>query len=78
MEGMAMLRTVEKDNEWLQRNFGKIQEQHPNKFVAVSERQVIADGESSEDVTKEVEKKGINPATILIEFIPEKGLILIL
>ncbi len=78
MEGMAMLRTVEKDNEWLQRNFGKIQEQHPNKFVAVSKRQVIADGESSEDVTKEVEKKGINPATILIEFIPEKGLILIL
>lgn len=78
MEGMAMLRTVEKDNEWLQRNFGKIQEQHPNKFVAVSKKQVIADGESSEDVTKEVEKKGINPATILIEFIPEKGLILIL
>lgn len=78
MEAMAMLRAVEEDNEWLQRNFGKIQEQHPNKFVAVSERQVIADGESSEDVTKEVEKKGINPATILIEFIPEKGLILIL
>lgn len=78
MEEMAMLRTVEEDNEWLQRNFGKIQEQHPNRFVAISEGQVIADGESSEDVMKEVEKKGINPATILIEFIPEKGLILIL
>ena len=78
MEEMAVLRTVEEDNEWLQRNFGKIQEQHPNEFVAVSEGQVIADGESSGAVMKEVEQKGMNPATILIEFIPEKGLILIL
>lgn len=78
MEEIAMLKTAEKDNEWLQRNFEKVQEEHPNKFVAVSQGRVIADGKDSEDVVKEVEGKGVDPATTLIEFIPEKGLILIL
>jgi len=78
MEELALLRTVEKDDEWLRRNFGRIQEKHPNKFVAISKEHVIAHAGHSEDVVRKVEKKGIDPATTLIEFIPRKGLILIL
>lgn len=78
MEEMAMLEAAEKDNEYLHRNFEKMQEEYPNKFVAISERHVIAEGSDSEDVIKEVEKKGKDPAMVLIEFIPEKGLVLIL
>ena len=78
MEEMAMLQTAEKDNEWLTRNFKEIQEDHPNRFIAVSGGHIIAEGSDSEDVISEVKKKGKDPATILIEFIPEKGLLLIL
>jgi hypothetical protein len=78
MEEMSMLETVAKDNEWLQSHFEKVQKEHPNKFVAVSRGRVIAAGDAAEDVIKKAEEKGINSATTLIEFIPEKGLILIL
>jgi len=78
MKEMAMLQTAEKDNDWLTRNFKKIQQEHPNKFIAISEGHIIAEGGDSEDVINEVEKKGRDSATVLIEFIPEKGLLLIL
>jgi len=78
MKEMTMLQAAEKDNEWLTRNFKKIQQEHPNKFIAISEGQIIAEGGDSEDVINEVKKKGKDSAAILIEFIPEKGLLLIL
>ena len=78
MEEMTMLQTAERDNEWLTRNFKKIQQEHTNSFIAVYEKYVIAEGRDSEDVINEVNEKGKDPATILIEFIPEKGLLLIL
>jgi hypothetical protein len=78
MEEIAVLKTAERDNEWLQSNFEKIQEEHPNEFVVVSQGRVIAGGKDFEEVVKEVEAKGVDPAATLIEFIPEKGLIFIL
>ncbi|MHC4444380.1 MAG: DUF5678 domain-containing protein [Planctomycetota bacterium] len=78
MEAMAMLEKAEGDNAWLQEHFEEIQKEHPNEFVAMSEGEVIAEGRSSVDVVNEVKRKGENPAVVLIEFIPEKGLILIL
>jgi len=78
MEEMAMLQTAGKDNEWLTSNFEKLQKEHPNKFIAVFDEHIIAEGCESEKVINEVKKKGKDPATVLIEFIPEKGLLLIL
>ena len=78
MEEMIVLKTVERDNEWLERNFENVQKEYPNRFVAVFGSRVIAVGEDSDDVVKEVEGKGVDPATTLIQFIPEMGLILIL
>ena len=78
MEEMAMLEAAEKDNAWLQEHFEEIQKDYPNEFIAISEGNVIADGKNSEDVVSEVKRKGKDPATVLIEFIPQRGLILIL
>ena len=78
MEEMTMLQTAGENNEWLTSNFKKIQKEHPNKFIAVSDEHIIAEGGESEEVINDVKKKGKDPAAVLIEFIPEKGLVLIL
>lgn len=78
MGEMATLRAAEKDNRWIEKNFEKLQEEHPNRFVAVSRGRVLAEGKDSEKVVKQLERQGVEPATILVEFIPEKGLVLIL
>ncbi|MBM3303724.1 MAG: hypothetical protein FJY76_01395 [Candidatus Aenigmarchaeota archaeon] len=78
MECITMLQKAEKDNGWLQRNFERVREEHPNKFIAIDDEKVIAEGSGSSEVIEKVEKMGKNPSNMLIEFIPEKGLILIL
>ena len=75
---LQMLTKVETDNDWLQENYAKIQEKHEKEFVAVSDKEVIASDKNIEKVIEKVKKMGKNPAFVLIEFIPKKGLILIL
>ena len=75
MEEMMVVKIVERDNEWLDRNFEKVQKEHPNRFVAVFGSHVLAMGEDSENVMKEVKGKSVDPSTTLIEFILERGVI---
>jgi len=69
---------AQNDNQWLQSHYEEIQRQYPNKFIAIANKKIIAFGEKMEFVAKSVKEMGKDPAMILIEFIPEKGLILIL
>jgi len=73
-----MLTEMGTDNEWLQENYNEIQEEHEKQFVAISEKKVIASDKNIDKVVEKVKKIGKDPAFILIEFIPEKGVILIL
>lgn len=75
---MQLITEAQNENQWLQSHYGEIQKQYPNKFVAVANKRVIAAGEKMEAVATSVKEMGKDPALILIEFIPEKGLILIL
>ena len=75
---MQFITEVQNENQWLQSHYEEIQRKYPNKFVAVANRRIIATGEKMEAVAKSVREIGKDPALILIEFIPEKGLILIL
>jgi orotate phosphoribosyltransferase-like protein len=69
---------AQSDNQWLQSHYKEIQEEYPNKFVAIVNKKIITAGEKMENVVKDLKEIGKDPAMVLIEFIPEKGLILIL
>ncbi len=75
---LELLADVESENKWFQNHYGQIQEQHPNQFVAVADQKVIAAGKKAEAVVEQVKKMGKDPAITLIEFVPKKGLIVIL
>jgi len=77
-EELQFMTEVQNDSQWLEDNYNKIQEKYPNKFVAIASQKIIASGDKVENVIKAVKETGRNPAMVLIEFIPEKGLILIL
>ena len=49
-----------------------------NKFVAIKRGEVIASGNSIEEVNKILESKNINPAITVIEFVPEEEGIMVL
>ena len=75
---VQLITETQNENQWLQSHYEEIQKRYPNKFVAIANKKIIAAGEKMEAVAKSVKEMGKDPAMILIEFIPERGLILIL
>ena len=49
-----------------------------NKFVAIKRGEIIASGNSIEEINKILESKNIAPAKTVIEFVPEEEGIMVL
>lgn len=71
---LQLLNSFENSNKWFNLNYKKIQIEHPNEFVAVSSEKIIGSGKNVEGLVQVLNSKGIDTASVLIEFIPEKGL----
>ena len=69
----------EKDSKWFYENVDSLRKKMlENKFVAVSNKEVIASGKDFSMVVKAVEQKGKNPAYVVIEYIHPEGTIILL
>ncbi|MHA1222812.1 MAG: DUF5678 domain-containing protein [Candidatus Heimdallarchaeaceae archaeon] len=75
---LQILNNIENDSKWLYSQYEKIRENFSEKFVAIKNNRVIEADKSMENLINKLEKKGEDPALILIKFIPKKGTVLIL
>lgn len=75
---LQLIEKIERDSKWLQSNYIKIQEKHENEFIAIEEGKIIAHANEFETVIKKLKAQGKNPAHILIEFVPKKGIRIII
>lgn len=66
-----------KDSEWLTDHYEDIKDSG-NKVVAIKDGQVIHEGETMEDVLRELENRGEDLAYILVEVIPSDDVSFIL
>lgn len=57
------------DSEWLAKNYEEVRDSG-NKVIAIKDGDVIVEGETMEDVLRELERIGENAAYLLIEVIP--------
>lgn len=78
MSELQLLNEMEKNSEWLHTHFDGVQEKCEERFVAVFNEDVVADGKTAEQVFQKLEKKKIDPARTLIWWVPKKGQIIIL
>lgn len=74
---LQSLAQFEKEDQWFQSNFRRLQEKFANKFVAIKSEAVIASSVESYDIIEKAKKKTSDLTMVLIEFIPEKGLTVI-
>ena len=72
------LKSFEEDSIFLQNKKADLREEFLNKFVAIKNREIIASGNSIEEVNKILESKSIDPAKTVIEFVPEEEGIMVL
>lgn len=68
VSGAAFLAFAD-DSEWLAENYEEVRDSG-NKVVAIKDGGVIVEGETMEDVLRELEKIGENAAYLLIEVLP--------
>ncbi len=71
---LQSIKKMEDSNAWLQENYESIRESYGNKFVAIENKEILASANTAEELLNELEEKKTDTSAILIEFIPEKGL----
>jgi len=75
---LELLKETKNDEAYLRDNYGKLRERYPDKFIAIKDGNVIAEGSNMSVVLAKLKKEKENSALITIEFIHKKGTILIL
>lgn len=75
---LQLLNNFESDNSWLNANYEKLQVEFSNEFVAISNGKVVGAEKSVEKLVQILKSKGIDMISVLIEFIPKKGLKIII
>lgn len=74
---MQEFKRIDKDNNWLQKNFNKIQTKYGGKFIAIKDGKIIASETSIESLIAVLKGAKQNPDLLLVEFITPKGITII-
>jgi ABC-type enterochelin transport system ATPase subunit len=65
------------NNKYLARHYKELQKNYGDKVVAVSNGKVLCSGETTEEVLAKLEAEKIDLNTVLVEYIPEPGVIIL-
>ena len=72
-QSLGIITKMENENKFFEENIEKIREIALNHFVAIENGEIVEKDKELENVIKRLEKKGKNPALILIRYVYEKG-----
>jgi hypothetical protein len=76
---LKLLSKFENDKEWFYKHINELRERNlTGKFVAIQNNKVISSNKELEIVIKNVEKEGMDPAWICIEFVYPEGYVVLL
>ena len=76
-EELEILENFEKDNRFLAKQFGFLQEHYPDNYVVIDKEQVIEVDPDFTNLIVKLRAKGIDPGLVLIEFVPRAGSIIL-
>lgn len=65
-------KVLETGSNFISEKIGEFSQKYPQQFVAVKDNQLIAIGQSFEEVMIKVKEKNLEPSLVLIEYIPGK------
>jgi len=68
---------LEIDSRFISNNSSEFSHKYARKFIVIKDQQVIAMGDNFENVLNDIKKKGIDTSRVLIEYIPDKGEIIL-
>ena len=69
LQVLELLNSSENDLKWFSSHYNELKKKFDEKFVAVTNNKLVAEGDSFEEVLKKVTDKKLNPANVLIRFV---------
>jgi hypothetical protein len=73
-EELVLISKMEKNDHFIRKNYSKFQERYGSEFIAVDKGQIIGHNNKLITLRNYLEAKKIDLTTVLIQFIPKKGI----
>jgi predicted Rossmann-fold nucleotide-binding protein len=67
-----------RSSNWVQKNFDELAKKYEGKLIAVEDEEIIAVSDTMEDLTRQIERKGKNPAETYVTSFPPGDFIWVL
>jgi len=76
-EVLQEFKVLESGSSYITQNFARLQTAYPNKFIAIENNEVILSSEKVEELISALHSLKKELGKVLIEFIPQKGIIIL-
>lgn len=76
-EEVQLIKKMRENDRAIRDNFAKLRKEHPDQYVAVDNGIVLASADNLQLLKKQIEEKKLKLATLLIEYIPKKGVVVL-
>ncbi|MEK6927983.1 MAG: DUF5678 domain-containing protein [Nanoarchaeota archaeon] len=76
-EVLQEFKALEIGSSFITKNFRILQEMYPNQFIAIEDGKVLVNNSNVEELITSLRSINREPSQILIEFIPQKGIIVL-
>lgn len=70
---LQLIISMEKNDTFARKRYAKLQKRYANEYVAIDKRRVIAHDEKIKTLSEILSSKGVELTTVLVQFIPKKG-----
>lgn len=72
----TLLIRARKDLEWVKSHSKDLREDYNNRFIAVKDTEILASGQTMEDLLEELDKKSVDAGEVLVKFISKVAMVL--
>jgi hypothetical protein len=76
-EEIQELQELRKDGEYLKGSYNRLKTQFENQYIAIKNQKVIGHNTDLNQLITSIKAKGLDPASILIEFLHPRDIVLV-
>ena len=77
-ETLPLFEEHERNSEWFKKNYQHLVEKYDGMFVAIHKQEIIAFDEDPGKLREKILARGLNPMTVMVEYVSKKPLEFIL
>ena len=78
MDELQLITRMEENEAFIRKKYSELQKLYPDEYVAVDNGRVIAHSKNAKSLRGILKSNGVELTTVLVQFIPKKGVEIVL